>query len=362
MPDEAEYRAAGLFDRAPGAPVDRLALLDWLAAQGFTIAEMVEAESRSVLFSLASDRALGTGREYSPEEAAAAAGLEPEVIETILRAAGFVPESARLTDASIRLFREFGVAREIFSDAQALHFTRVMGSALGRIAEAANSLFLVDIVTPMMATSAGELEIAQKGLAAIESLNGVIETLGTMFRLHMIDATDRSRRARRDVGDSDLVPMAIGFIDLVGFTSLTATATPRELLALLLEFESRAYDIVTGHGGRVVKLIGDEVMFTAIEAGQACEIALRLFEELGARSEVTPRGGIAFGEVLGHGGDYYGPIVNLASRVADIAVPWEILVTEGVAERVADSYSITPAGRRLLKGFDQTVTLASLGR
>ncbi len=360
MPDEAEYRAAGLFDLAPGAPADRLALLEWLTAQGFTIAEMVEAESNSVLYSLAADRALVTGREYSREEAAAASGLEPEVLEAILRAAGFAPETARLTEASVRLFREFGVARQLFSDAEALHFTRVMGSALGRIAEAANSLFRVDVVTPMMATSSSEFDLAQKGLAAIESLNGVIETLGTLFRLHMIDATDRSRRARRDVGESDLVPMAIGFIDLVGFTSLTATATPRELLALLLEFESRAYDIVTDHGGRVVKLIGDEVMFTAIEAGQACEIALRLFEELGARSEVTPRGGIAFGEVLSHGGDYYGPIVNLASRVADIAVPWEILVTDGVADRVTDTYSVAPAGRRLLKGFDETVTLSSL--
>ena len=62
------------------------------------------------------------------------------------------------------------------------------------------------------------------------------------------------------------------------------------------------------------------------------------------------------------GGDYYGPVVNLASRAADLAVPYEILVTEPVVESAGRAYRFEPAGRRALKGFAEPVVLASLSR
>ena len=77
-----------------------------------------------------------------------------------------------------------------------------------------------------------------------------------------------------------------------------------------------------------------------------------------------PRGALALGEVLTRGGDYYGSVVNLASRVADLAVPREILVTAELRDRVAaDGAGLTfsPAGRRMLKGFDDPVELFALG-
>ena len=74
---------------------------------------------------------------------------------------------------------------------------------------------------------------------------------------------------------------------------------------------------------------------------------------------VLPRGGIAFGEVLVRGGDYYGAVVNLASRLADQAVPSELLVTEQLAE-AATGCTFEPAGRRVMKGFAEPVTVRSL--
>jgi adenylate cyclase len=132
------------------------------------------------------------------------------------------------------------------------------------------------------------------------------------------------------------------------------------------QFEGSAYDIVTSHGGRVVKLIGDEVMFVVLEPQEACEIALALvdrFAEGGAK--VTPRGGLAVGEILTRGGDYYGPVVNLASRIAELAVPNEILVSEEVrarVERTPTPLKFDAAGRRMLKGFDEPVELFALRR
>ncbi len=356
------FAVAGLYDSTSGNAADRLALLEWLRDLGFTIEEMVEANGRGQLASLATDRALVPGRRLTIDEAAAAAGLERDVLVAILRASGFTPTEVQVTEASVELFRQFALARTIFSDEEALHFTRVMGSSLGRIAEAANSLFLVDIAGPMMTTAPSEYELARSSRAAIEILNDVSAAIGNLFRLHMQRAIERSQRARQGVRDSDLVSMAIGFVDLVGFTPLAQSKDTRGLLSLLLEFEGRAYDLVADHGGRVVKLIGDEVMFTTIEPRAATEIALNLFESFRARDEVTPRGGLAYGEVLAHGGDYYGPVVNLASRVADVAVPWEILVTEPVSQRLSDGLVVEPAGRRLLKGFDEPVALSSVRR
>ena len=68
---------------------------------------------------------------------------------------------------------------------------------------------------------------------------------------------------------------------------------------------------------------------------------------------------MAYGEVLSRDGDYYGPLVNLASRIADLAVPNEILVTAELRDAVGgDRFSA--AGRRMLKGFDEPVELYAL--
>ena len=75
------------------------------------------------------------------------------------------------------------------------------------------------------------------------------------------------------------------------------------------------------------------------------------------------RGAVAFGPVLQRAGDYYGPVVNLASRVAELAVPYEILVTEELVH-AAEHWSLAfkPAGRRMLKGFEEPVSLWELQR
>src|SRR5207249_10785875 len=131
----------------------------------------------------------------------------------------------------------------------------------------------------------------------------------------------------------DTVRVTIGFVDLVGYSRLTQQLDVRALGTLVERFEALASDIVAARDGRVVKLIGDAVMFVAVDAGAACDIALTLLERFADDPSVTPRGGLASGTVLLRGGDYYGPAVNLASRIAELAVPREILVTAEVAER-----------------------------
>jgi adenylate cyclase len=123
----------------------------------------------------------------------------------------------------------------------------------------------------------------------------------------------------------------VGFLDLVGYTALSQLLHEEELALLVARFEELTHDTVAQHGGRLVKTIGDEVMFVAEVPAVAARIALRLTERTGD-DEVLPdaRAGLAFGPVVAHEGDYYGPVVNLAHRLVEIAYPGTVLVCDAL--------------------------------
>jgi adenylate cyclase len=193
-------------------------------------------------------------------------------------------------------------------------------------------------------------------------VQGVRTLLSDVIAAHLETAIRRLREAR-----SDLVlgtaRVTVGFVDLVGFTALSHRFSPREFVDVVERFEETAYDTVAARDGRVVKLIGDEVMFVVRDPAAACEVALTLVDRFADDPAVTPRGGLAWGDLLYRGGDYYGPTVNLAARVAQIAVPGELLVTNDVATHAqGDAVHFEPAGKRMLKGFDEPVPLLAVTR
>ncbi|HEX3981545.1 MAG TPA: adenylate/guanylate cyclase domain-containing protein, partial [Acidimicrobiales bacterium] len=154
--------------------------------------------------------------------------------------------------------------------------------------------------------------------------------------------------------------LAVGFVDLVGFTPLSHRMATRELSAFIVQFENRAFRLAAEHGGRIIKHIGDEVMFVAIDPVDGCQLALALMTEF-TNEGIQPRGGLAYGDVVARQGDYYGEVVNLASRLADLAIPGEVLADDHV-RRAAEQGSLVfeGAGRRQLKGFDQPVAVYSV--
>jgi adenylate cyclase len=100
-----------------------------------------------------------------------------------------------------------------------------------------------------------------------------------------------------------------------------------ELSRVVDQFEQLAYDVVIAGGGRVVKMIGDEVMFLIEDPHAAVEIALGLAEASREAEQLSDvRVGLAWGPVLEREGDAYGPTVNLASRITSIAYPGSVVV------------------------------------
>jgi len=392
----AEWVAAGLVD--PGAPRagERLELLAWLAELGVTVAQMAEAERDGSLSGLVGDLALRPGLRFDIAEASSRAALSEEWVRELMRGIGIRPVGpgeAVFTDDDVKAFVLFEEAAQLFGRPHVLQFTRTMARALSRVADAAVSLFLTSIEAPLREQPRFELAVARANLEAVEVAVGVLgPVLDNVFRLLLEDAIRRSRGARRPGGSLQTGRLAVGFVDLVGFTSLTLELSVDELSDVVEAFEAHAVAVAADHDGQVVKFIGDEVMFVAPDAAAGCRIALDLVDRFrrpgpgleppgtveadgAGRSgtdrvpwegtpSVTPRGCVASGELVIRGGDYYGAVVNLASRAADLAVPCEILATADVRDEVAAAADLRAegAGRRLLRGFDEPVAFWSVTR
>lgn len=361
-PGEHEFIEAGLLDpSAPSAAVRR-ELLEWLSQLGFTVAEMVAADGAGELSALVGDRLARRGLSLTMSDVADRTGLSVDRLIDVRLAAGLPAVGADAPEYSERdlaVFELLADASELFSWVELLQFVRVVGSSIARITDAATSLFLDDVERPLRAAGATEFDLARHNEWASEMAVEVNALLAMLMRSHLSASIERSRQAQaRAAAPGPLVPMAVGFIDLVGFTARSADLTPEELVALISRFESVAHDLVAGAGGRMVKLIGDEVMFVAVDPDTGCQIAIDLLRVFGEDETLTPRGGLAYGDVLARSGDFFGPTVNLAARLVDLAVPHEVLTTPAtvtVAGRDA-----TPAGRRILKGFPGTVEVVSL--
>lgn len=360
----AELQAAGLYDPATPDAADRLELIEWLVNHGATIEQMVRFERAGSLIAVATDLGRVRGPRLSLEEASARTGLPVSQINDILFAVGLPLDTDEpyLTEEDARSLVAFVAGEALFGREAIRRFTQVVGASLARIAEAAVAVSFANLEGPIEQRHGSSVALAEARYRASESSRPLAESISHLFRAHLEAAGRRLRSVRGD--DSiDSARLTVGFVDLVGFTTITRDIDTRELGRIVDRFEEAAHDIAAARGARVVKFVGDEVMFVTPAPAAACDVALMLVERFAGDASVTPRGGLATGEILLRGGDYYGPIVNLASRLAELAVPREILVTETLSAAAADGdFRFEPAGRRMLKGFDTPFRLFTAER
>jgi class 3 adenylate cyclase len=256
------------------------------------------------------------------------------------------------------LAASMAAAEAVFGEDAVLQLVRVMGSTMARLADAIVSAFLVNVEAPVRGQDPVGLGVARANAEASALLPTVITGLDILLRQHIIAAR---RTILGDVSDTgyETRRMCVGFVDLVGSTALAQRLSTRELGAVLTAFEHVAADTVTSAGGRVVKLIGDEVLYAAGEAASACTIAVNLARTFAEHPAVPPvRAGVASGDVLLRDGDVFGPVVNLAARAVKVAGPGEVVATAAVA--AAAGLRAEPLGQRHLRGFDDDLELCRL--
>jgi adenylate cyclase len=205
---------------------------------------------------------------------------------------------------------------------------RVISGSLARVASVEADAFTA-LLERMRASGMTEETIAES-LLDDEGFEQVAVLVDYVHRLQL-----RAAVWRRIVlaADPD-VPVGVGFADLAGYTQLSARLDPLALSDLVGRWEAVAYDSIAANGARVVKTIGDEVMFVGLtRESVAAALALR---DAAATAELPKlRIGLAAGSVLARAGDYFGPVVNLASRLSELASPGELLVPASLRDEIS---------------------------
>jgi class 3 adenylate cyclase len=151
------------------------------------------------------------------------------------------------------------------------------------------------------------------------------------------------------------VECGVGFADLSGFTALTHVLSPGELSTLLHGFSAAVTDVVHVSDSRLVKFIGDAVMWVSATPQNLVQTAVDLVEDPRTQEAgLQVRAGLSYGEVLAIGGDYFGDVVNLAARLVAAALPGQILASSAVRTALPACEAIAQ-DPLTLKGFDEPV-------
>lgn len=317
---------------------DRTDLDATLRAAGATDEELQRARAEGWLPLLALDRTLLPGRPtYSVDELAASVGVPREVLTGLWRALGFpdVPPGVRaFTEADAATVRALFARAEEHGGLDAAGYARlqeqirVVSGALARIA-AVEADEVAQVIEAHRNDCESEDEVA---LELLHSLDwGNLAALVDYAHRVQLRAALWRRMALPELGR--LPQLAVGFADIAGYTALAQDLDDTYLADLLSSFERAAYDAVAEHGARIVKSIGDAVMYV----GLAQPVAAAALALTSAPDGVPPlRQGVAYGPLLERDGDYFGPTVNLASRLSDVARPATVLASESMRDVLAD--------------------------
>ena len=287
---------------------------------------------------------------FGIEDLAQYCGLPVEDLRDFWRALGFPdprPGEQLFTDEDVEMLSTVVglIAEGSIEPDLARQFARVIGSSLERIAAAQVDVWL------RTAESAAP-DDAAAAERSVETAALLPRVLGLVWRRRLVD--EARRRLLRVASGEDEVVTVVGFADLVGFTAQTQQLSTETLAEVVGRFESIAYDVIGLSGGRVVKTIGDEVMFVNDDADAACRTALdlaRRYREDEALSDV--RVGLAVGPVLERDGDVHGAVVNLASRIVRQAYPGSVVISDELyaAVRADDEFIFTSLREHYLKGI-----------
>ena len=251
------------------------------------------------------------------------------------------------------------VRRGELDEATALQLTRAFARTADRLASwqvqlVAEALEAERAATGDLSADHSTTATAQATAAYLVSMADELEPLLVYaWRRHLADAVSRLLTDAEPETTEEGIYRHIGFADLVGFSTLVRKSTERELSEVVKRFEMLSADVVTAHGGRIVKTVGDEILFSNRHAAPAAATAIDLVEAI-AIDELLPdvRVGLAAGRVMPKLGDVFGNTVNRASRLTAIAHPGSVLADEAVAESLHDvpGFALVPLRPRTLRG------------
>ncbi|MFF0078002.1 adenylate/guanylate cyclase domain-containing protein [Streptomyces sp. NPDC005494] len=310
---------------------------------------------------------LGGDRVWTRRDIGERSGVSPERTVQIWRALGFpvVDDDARVfTDADVDALRagERLVAAGLITEENETAMARALGHHLSRLAEwqvhtlwawlnrEPGSVTGGEALVEQAAALLPELELLQRhvwrrhlaanaGRVLAEGEEEDARPAPGQRTAHGAGGPEDVAAARGPVAPreaADVRERAVGFTDMVGYTRMTRGLDSSELVRIIDRFESLTGDVVAEGGGRVVKTIGDEVLFVCESAPEAADTALELTARASAEPDLPQvRTGVAHGPMLSRFGDVYGATVNIAARLTAVARPGTVLVDTALAGELA---------------------------
>ncbi|WP_432476971.1 adenylate/guanylate cyclase domain-containing protein [Nocardioides sp. GXQ0305] len=231
--------------------------------------------------------------------------------------------------------------------------TRALGQSMARLADWEVAT-LAHRVEELERSDAATGSRTGQALRLLDELNPAFERLVVYaWRRHLAAALARIEALGARADDIHTTQVSVGFADIVGFTALS-NELPRDRIGDIVEiFESRCADVVAGQRGRIIKSLGDSVLFVSADPVAAYDIAEGIIRVVGRDPRMPEvRVGLASGDVVMRLGDVFGPPVNLASRLTAVARRNRIIIDQATADLLpGDQFETRRLPARPVRGF-----------
>jgi adenylate cyclase len=292
---------------------------------------------------------LGGERKFTRLQVSERAGISIERSEQMWHALGFatVPDDEiAFTDDDVEALRLVAALEDdgFIDPAMESSLARKLGQTQSRLASWQSAMFL-ELLGRSKLSADDAIEVASLLLPAMERLQTYV------WRRHLAAAAGRAMAGSDELSRG---VRAVGFADIVSYTRLTRRLSEIELGQLIERFEGMAADVVALNGGRVIKSMGDEVLFVTDTAEQGAAVALALQEKVAEAGDLPElRIGLAYGSILIRLGDVYGEVVNLASRLTSECKPGRVLADRELAAALDGhpAYQLRRLRRVAVRGY-----------
>ena len=354
---------------------ERAMLLAFIARHGTSADELRRAVAEGRLPLLALEHVIAGQPELSAREVAQRAGVPLEAALAIWRAlgmpAGDLDEPA-FTRQEVAALRTLNAMRAVFPDDDLVEASSVVGRAMADVAAASVELFRRRLTARFVESGAGDLDVALRLAAMIDLLVPPLgPLLEVVLRRHLTVSARAEAAAQIEESTSAALSqrvLTVAFADMVGFTSVSEKLSALDVSRLASRLLRCAETVLPRHDARLVKSIGDAVMFTARDPLSCCSAAVELVETAAQESDLPRvRVGAAHGPVLRAYADYFGRTVNVAARLCDAAPAGAVFVTSDDFDASNEAWkeaglTARDAGALRLKGIKGRVPVLRVSR
>lgn len=236
-----------------------------------------------------------------------------------------------------------------------------------------NALLVPILVLPLMLLLSYAVNVILGYIAEIKRRKQIVGVFKQYMAPQIVDEISKQKDFKVELG-GERRHIAVLFVDIRGFTTMSEVLKPEEVVEILNEYLSLTTQSIFNNKGTLDKFVGDATMAvfnapldlddyiyravkTAWDMKAGSEALAEKFEKRFGRSVAFGIGVNCGDAVVGNIGcefrmDYtaIGDTVNTAARLESNAKRGQILISQEVYDNVKDRVEVTPIGELPLKG------------